>query len=421
MVNKYVVLLFLAASCSPVSKGRIKKHLQLAEKNYHHHAGLNLYDLDKGKTVFRYKDDRYYTPASNTKILTLFASLKILPDSIPGLKYDERGDSLIFWGTGDPSFLNTNTYQSRKVFDFLSRHNHLFFSDANFKDEYFGRGWAWDDYGYAYSPEKSSFPIYGNVFETNSAYPYILPSYFKRHFVGKGDHPDPVHRSLNDNSFTINMNRLGRAVQTPFHVTPAEIVEILSDTLDRRVVYLPIEMARIPKVIYSIPRDSLLKTMMQESDNFIAEQLLLSCSSFLSDTLHVQETIEHVQQKYFSSLPDSLIWVDGSGLSRYNLITPRTLVEIWKMIHAAKPETQLFPLLAESGSSGTLKHHYKAGGPFIHGKTGTLSNNHCLSGFLTTKSGRTLIFSYMNSNYPITSAEIRKSMEDLLIKIYQHY
>src|SRR5690606_40565208 len=71
----------------------------------------------------------------------------------------------------------------------------------------------------------------------------------------------------------------------------------------------------------------LYKVMMQESDNFIAEQLLLLCAQVLSDSLKTEIAIDFVKKHYLDDLVDEPVWVDGSGLSRYNLFTPRSRSE----------------------------------------------------------------------------------------------
>ena len=85
------------------------------------------------------------------------------------------------------------------------------------------------------------------------------------------------------------------------------------------------------------------------------------------------------------------------------------------------PRERLFALLAIGGVSGTLKSNYKAEKPYVYGKTGTLRNNHMLSGFLLTQSGRTLIFSWMNNNFTKSSADVRRRMEEVLKNIYEKY
>jgi serine-type D-Ala-D-Ala carboxypeptidase/endopeptidase (penicillin-binding protein 4) len=173
--------------------------------------------------------------------------------------------------------------------------------------------------------------------------------------------------------------------------------------------------------VYGILTDSLYSIMMQESDNFIAEQLLLMCAGIVRDSLKTETAIEYALENYLNDLPDKPIWVDGSGLSRYNLFTARTIVKVWEKIYELVPRERLFPLLATGGVNGTLKKWYKAEEPFIFGKTGTLSNNHALSGFLVTKTGKVLIFAFMNNNYVATTNDIRSNMQNILYWIRDNY
>jgi len=132
-------------------------------------TGFALYDPKKKKMIYESDADKYFTPASNTKIFTLFASLEILGDSIPALKYMIKNDSLIFWGTGDPSFLHPELPENQRIMDFLkSRKEKLFFSGANYKDKRYGAGWAWDDFAYYFQAEKSPFPIHANTVSFHS-------------------------------------------------------------------------------------------------------------------------------------------------------------------------------------------------------------------------------------------------------------
>jgi D-alanyl-D-alanine carboxypeptidase/D-alanyl-D-alanine-endopeptidase (penicillin-binding protein 4) len=161
--------------------------------------------------------------------------------------------------------------------------------------------------------------------------------------------------------------------------------------------------------------------MMQDSDNFIAEQLLLMCASLLSDSLSTDIAIEHVKKNLLADLVDEPNWVDGSGLSRYNLFTPRSIVQLWEKILYMVPRERLFALLAVGGKSGTIRNWYAKEEPFIYGKTGSLSNQHCVSGYLLTRKGKTLIFSFMNGNFTAPGNEIRRNMQAILNVIYDNY
>lgn len=423
----FPILLLLVYACSPVSQSALRRTFAASEKEFNDHIGFCLYDPVKKKTLAEYQSDRYFTPASNTKIFTFFSSLKILADSIPAFYYTDEGDSLILWGSGDPGFLYKNTFDNGRTYNFLmASPRPIFLSTANFQTEPFGRGWAWDDYNYNYSPERSPLPIYGNIFsvQTKGRTLRITPPYF-RPLVTQGDALDELElrREPWSNNTVFHPGAQNRQVtiDVPFRVESALTTRLLADTLHRPVgqVHKMLPVSR--KVFYATPADSLYKVLMQESDNFIAEQLLLICASVLSDTLKPEITIDYIKDTYLRDLADQPVWVDGSGLSRYNLFTPRSIVQLWQKIYVLVPRERLFPLLATGGKAGTIKNWYKGNTPYIFGKTGSLSNNHCLSGYIVTKKGNTLIFSFMNSNFAKPGNEIRGNMQRILNSIYEHY
>jgi len=174
-------------------------------------------------------------------------------------------------------------------------------------------------------------------------------------------------------------------------------------------------------VLKSIPVDSLYRVMMQDSDNFIAEQLLLQCAAAVSDTLKPEIALRYAKKKLLADLPDSLQWVDGSGLSRFNLFTPRSIVGLWKKVYQIVPQERLFKLLAVGGKTGTLKNWHKAEEPYIFGKTGSLSNVRALSGFLISKKNKILIFCFMNNNFTVSGTEVRTRVEKILKQVHDKF
>jgi serine-type D-Ala-D-Ala carboxypeptidase/endopeptidase (penicillin-binding protein 4) len=432
------VILFLCglaclSSCSPLSKSALHKRFIDVENSLQDHTGFILIDPAKNKTVYEYNSHKYFTPASNTKIFTLFASLKILGDSVPAFHALETPDSLILWGTGDPSFLYKNVYHDPKVFNYLSNASKpLYLSTSNFHTSAFGSGWSWDDYNDYYSSERSPFPVYGNIFtvkmETDS--PKIYPAYFQKYLSRGGEKErNQFIREVYSNDFTFHPGKRKSSTtewSIPIRIDQEMIATLLSDTLKKSVKEIhrafPDSLNKQNlKTLYSIHVDSLYRVLMQDSDNFIAEQLLLLCSDILSDSLQPEITIKYVKENFLKDLPDEPSWVDGSGLSRYNLFTPRSVARLWKKIIEIAPKERLFPLLATGGKYGTIKNWYKGDEPYVFGKTGSLSNVHCLSGFIVTKSGKTLIFSYMSNNFVQSTTKVRNNMQDLLKLIYERY
>ncbi|GCC50925.1 D-alanyl-D-alanine carboxypeptidase/D-alanyl-D-alanine-endopeptidase [Chryseotalea sanaruensis] len=427
---KVIALFFITTllfSCSPRFQNTLERNFSDTEIKFQDHTGFSLYDIDAGKTVFEYKADRYFTPASNTKILTFYTCLTILNDSLPAFKYKQSTDSLIVWTMGDPTFLNNKIYNNPASFDFLKNtEGSLYLSSTNFYEEAFGSGWAWDDFNGSYQPEKSAFPIYSNLVTAtfDSSILLIEPAYFANSVSIAEEKRNPEFiREKDTNHFTFHPSQriISKTFETPFRTSDSLTRLLLQDTLKKPVAYINAAMPFDVQTFFNTPVDSVYKVMMQESDNFLAEQLLLMCSATISDSLSVGPAMRLMQQSYLSDLPDKLRWVDGSGLSRYNLFTPRSIVAVWKKIYQKVPRERLFPLLATGGVNGTVANWYKSEQPYFYGKTGTLANNHSLSGYLITRSGKTLIFSFMNSHYLASTSDIRRNMQSILEYIRDNY
>ena len=430
-LNTVCLIVFLLAAGVPgyAQAVNLKGRMEAMEQKFNHHLGFSLYDPGKNETIFEYKSDKYFTPASNTKIYTMLASLEVLGDSVPGLYYLERGDSLIIWGSGDPSFLYENTAQG-KVLDFLQKsEKDIYLSYANFYDNHYGPNWAWDDFSWYYQVEKTSFPIYGNYLalekDTGDMAPVVhnrvLGKYYMQKGSDNGENPLLRDYGIGFDEILEEEDEEIYKLAVPFKYTPALAAELLSDTLHRPVYLTNTAISPDKKTIYSVHVDSLYQVLMQESDNFIAEQLLLLCSGVLTDSLKSDIPIRHATETFLADLPDEPVWVDGSGLSRYNLFTPRTMVAVWEKMYRKVPKERLFPMLAIGGEAGTIEKWYKGDRPYIYGKTGTLRNNHSLSGFLVTSKGSTLIFSFMHSNYTVFTSQIKKEMERILLSIRDNY
>lgn len=401
-------------------------------------TGFALYDTEREETVYEYQADKYYTPASNTKIFTLYASLMMLGDSIPALQYQQRGDSLIFTGTGDPillhpDVLSIDTTYDQSVYHFLQQHDGpLLYAERPTTDAYFGPGWAWDDYGYYYSTEKSVMPVYANVvrfqFKEMLPKPLVYPRYFTSTLSGFPDttlHPAYAQRAQYENQFAYGPKEdtLAFTQDIPFIQSPPVLLALLKDTLRREVQRYRSPYSGLPHTYYSLPADSVYRRMMHISDNFIAEQLLLVCSSTRKDTLSTRWTIDYVTEHYLDDLPDAPEWVDGSGLSRYNLQTPRTMVAVLQKVDSLLEDERLRTIFPAGGVSGTVEDWYPNpnGEPYVFAKTGTLGGKHCLSGFLYTRRGRKLIFSFMHNNYVTSSSVYKVEMERILREIYESY
>ncbi|MDR9456475.1 MAG: D-alanyl-D-alanine carboxypeptidase/D-alanyl-D-alanine-endopeptidase [Salegentibacter sp.] len=390
-------------------------------------AGFMVYDPEEKKILYNHNGRKYFTPASNTKLFSLYTGLKILGDSVPALKYTIKNDSLFFTGTGDPSLLNPNLPDSQ-VIPFLNERNEtLVMVPPVYTEKHQGPGWAWDDFNSYYSAERTPFPIYGNLveftFKSSEEKPEISPTIFSDSIVISETKRSRVRREIRSNTFLIQNSKreINFSQNVPFHYSTEMAAALLSDTLKKPVFIKKSSEMKFTEKLYSIPVDSMYKRMMETSDNFIAEQILLMGAQQISDTLKSDIAIKHMKETFLKNLTDEPYWVDGSGLSRYNLFTPRTMISLLLKIKEEVPEDRLLSLLATGGQSGTLRNFYKAEEPYIFAKTGTLRHNHSLSGYLLTKKGKLLVFSFMNSNYTVPTSELKDAMEQILLQIRDNY
>ncbi len=421
-------LLLVLTSCSGSKKviAGIEKNLSTSSIFQQSFTGLAVYDPQEQKMIFEYNSRKYFTPASNIKLYTFYAGLKILGDSITGLRYNSQNDSLFFQATGDPSLLNSDLPTSKALYFLKNSEKKLFYVSRNTSETALGPGWAWDDYNASYSVERSVLPVYGNKvifkFRKGHELPEVIPKQFSDSLLPQKSDVRKITRKPHSNHFQLPYVSGKEEQQIPIKTSEAISIQLLQDTLNKEIEMLETAPATsMNKPVYSIPADSLYKQMLVESDNFIAEQVLLLAAEEISDTLQTRIAIEEIKANYLQDLPDELVWVDGSGLSRYNLTTPRNMVKLLEKIKGEVNYLRLFELLPQGGKSGTLKDQFRSHTPFIFAKTGSMSNNYSLSGYLLTKSKKILIFSFMNSNYIVPTAALKQEMERILNNIRNNF
>lgn len=419
MKNLLLILLSCFAFVQSIGQNQLLDNHLNSDFYANQFTGFYLYDPVAKKEVYSYNGNKFFIPASNTKIFTLYAATKMLTDSIPAFKYVVKGNELHIEGTGDPTFLHPK-YKNNKAINFLKNTGEkIVFHWNNFDEEAFLPGWTWDDFRKDYSAERSQFPINENLVTISKSGSTIktFPAYFKDYTQVK---EVKEGRDFYENQFYIGSRSSSRKV--PFIVKENIIEQALTEILGKKV-----EMNKSPlpggsKVYYSVASDSVYKEMMENSDNFLAEHLLILASSALPGKLSSEQLIRHITTKYLSDLKQKPQWNDGSGLSRYNLFTPQNMVQVLEKLYAENPESRLFNIFPVGGKTGTIKSRYKdSNSPYVYAKTGTLSNNVTLSGYLKTSSGKTLIFSLMNNNSLKNLSWVRNENEKLLRLVRDNY
>jgi D-alanyl-D-alanine carboxypeptidase/D-alanyl-D-alanine-endopeptidase (penicillin-binding protein 4) len=388
-----------------------------------HLTGFLLYDLDSGRVVFEKNSHLRFIPASTIKLLTGYAALVVLQDSTQTLRYLSSGDTLKIWGSGDPSW-NYKEFAQPDFQKIIGKHKVVQFSDANQVSPSYGYGWQWDDYYFDYAAERSSLPIYGNLVQVekigNSL--HLFPDYFQAQLQSSTKEFKELTRDFHSNTFFYNPTSYrGRENYIPFLVQPELLVQLASRETGLPWIYKAEPLPAIHQQWRASALLPILKEMMLMSDNFLAEQLLFMVSDKLFQTLDTDRALDYLIKTELADLPDSPKWVDGSGLSRHNLLTPRSLVGVFEKLNRLLPREQLLELLATGGKTGTLKNTFQAAQPYIFAKTGSMSHSYNLAGLVQTKSGKTYAFAFMNTNFPSSVSTVRKEVEKVMLQVNSHF
>lgn len=408
------------------------------------HIGISIFDPAKNEYLYNYQADKFFLPASNTKLFTCYAAMKYLGDSIKGIRYFKDPFSDMVWvrPTGDPTLLHPD-FQRQPVIDFLRADTSRLYTsiDLPFQTTALGSGWSWNDYQQNYMAERSAFPVYGNliwIHYKDSAIQW-QPSTIEAEDGNKADGIESMNHRSNLYSFRRKQHEnslLFTPSKTPFR--QQQIPFVTADTLSWKTVQSEIKGLKWTNiyasqlnslvtnsksdlsVLYSQHTDSLLRPMMHQSDNFFAEQCLLMVSDELLSVMNDRKVIDTLLKMNFSELAQKPNWVDGSGLSRYNLFTPLHFISLLQKMKAEFDWNRITTILP-TGGTGTLNNFYKPLQHKIFAKTGTLSGQVALSGYLITRKNRTLIFSILVNNHQTSAVSVRRAVEAFLMNVYRIY
>ena len=196
---------------------------------------------------------------------------------------------------------------------------------------------------------------------------------------------------------------------------------LLEDILKRKIYFSDKPLKKPKEILYSIATDSIIKRMLQESDNFLAEQLMNASAATISDTLSFNSTKNKILNEYLQKLRQKPRWVDGSGLSRYNLFTPESMTYVLQELYKDLETEYLFKIMPRWNSNGTIKQNNLKESSFIIAKSGSMGNTYNLCGYLRTKSGRIFTFSFMNNHFRIPSKQVRNNIYTVLKDIHAKY
>lgn len=165
----------------------------------------------------------------------------------------------------------------------------------------------------------------------------------------------------------------------------------------------------------SAPLHDLLKIMLKKSDNMIADTVfrMIGHARFgVPGTWRAgSDAVRQILRQQAGIDLGNTIAVDGSGLSRHNLISPATMMQVLQYIAQHDAELNFITMLPLAGHDGSLQ--YRAGlhaagvDGKVSAKTGSLQGVYNLAGFITTASGQRMAFVQYLSGYAVEPVDQR--------------
>ncbi len=423
---------------------------------------IDIYDLTANKPVYKKNEKLLMHPASNMKILTSTAALLALDSSFTfktsayysGLLMDSicYGDLYIVGG-GDPDFTTEDLdslIKSIKEFGISEIRGNLYGDVSLFDSLFWGNGWMWDDDPSTDFPYMT--PLIINDAAVKIAYepnlidkPVVVKTIPESKFFDIENTSVTIIEDTSDLTITrdwINRNNTIIVKGTLSYKAEPDTVSLnlvhpekyfltlTEESLRRNNIAFEgfLDTATMPYFTHPIATferslDSVLINLNKESDNLSAEMLLRA----LAYTYFGKPAKAENGLKLIDSLvimigldPDDYKFADGSGVSRYNLVTTELILEVLKFIYYNYPEK--YKLLYESfpvaGVDGTLEKRMTNSTSFnnVHAKTGSLSGVSSLSGYLTTKNNHQLAFSIFIQNF-IESSKVPHIIQDKICDI----
>ena len=423
--------------------------------------GVVVQSLKNGEYLYLRNHHKNFIPASNMKLFTTAAALvKLGPEFRYSTKFyingsiDQNGilhGDLIIAGSGDPTI--TGRYYKGNIHDPLefwidslraqnitAIEGDIIGDDNYFAEEIMGEGWAWDYQSDWYAAQISALSFNDNCMSIYFAagdtigYPakyHLLPETDYVHIINK---VSTVRNGL-EKEITFNRKRGTNQVEIRGTISidsspKRDLFSVENPTLFTTTVFKQI-LERNGILVSGSPRDiddledyiyqqdqanlifryfspllwEIVETINKVSQNLYAELLLRTLGAYfhgIGDARHGIEVVKEFLQS-IGIYSEQFLMVDGSGLSRLNMITPNHVVKLLRFMRRHASGEYFYKSLPIAGVDGTLKNRMQqttAEGN-VRAKTGYVGYVRALSGYITTADNEELAFSIIANNYSV--------------------
>ncbi|MEH1923027.1 D-alanyl-D-alanine carboxypeptidase/D-alanyl-D-alanine endopeptidase [Nostoc sp.] len=420
--------------------------------------GILVQPLSTEQTLYSRDAEKYFTPASNLKLLTTAAALQTLGANfrIRTSIYQNGNGVLSVVGRGDPSLSDTQLQALAQQLKQkgITQIQRLIADDSYIQGDIVNPTWQWEDVQSDYGTPVSSFILNQNIFSLKLV-PQAVGKPLQVVWIDPGEAKQ--WRIINQ-SVTVAQNQPSYVnVTRELSGTTLRIQGQLTTNSEPSLIDLPVvdpnyyflrrfrsalaaEKITLGQTlvvsggvhqeeitfIESPPLSELLMETLQNSNNLYAEALLRALA-VKKPRLKNQTSADVGLEVVKASLtklgvdPANYILVDGSGLSRRNLVTPEAFVQILRAI-AKTPTAYIYRAsLPLAGKSGTLKGRFQdtpAEG-IVQAKTGTLNGVVSLSGYINAPKYEPLVFSIIVNQSDQSATVIRQAIDEVVVLLTQ--
>ena len=409
-------------------------------------VGVTVFDLTTGESLFRYQDEKLYRPASTEKVITSVTALSVLGADYTlntRLQYtgqienDTLKGSLYLVGGFDPELMDADL---DSLVEAVARSGIRFIADTLAADVsmtdsvYWGSGWSWDDVPASFQPYLSPLMLNRGCVNV-TVRPTVKDSLPEVVCVPASDYyqvdNDAVSFQPKAGQLKVTRNWLhhGNLIHISGHVSKPETKTLsvydsqrfFLHTFVNRLKQKGIEAKQVaftdcperdsltvvtPLFTLERPMGEVLKQMMKESDNLCAESLFYHLAMQHAKHKRVSDddgsdAIYHFMKEQLGFNPEYYNIVDGSGVSLYNYVSPRLLLEYLKHAYYHPEIFQPFyESLPIAGVDGTLQHRMKKtrAQRNVRAKTGSVKGVSSLAGYAKASNGHQLAFVIIHQN-----------------------
>lgn len=444
----------------------------------HAPVSVSVVNANTGEQLVETKPQYCLVPASVQKLVTSAAALEILGGDFHfktslwadgEIENGKLSGNLIISGGGDPSLGSGYFYTENEKEAFLSVWVSMvkaagidtidgnIIADPNyFSDRDVPQSWLWEDLGNYFGAAASGINVFDNTFEIVFQTPEELNKtaeiidikpeipnlVLENEVLSSSEQKDgtTVFGNPNDSFRMIKGTLPAGKNNFPIKASIPNPAMLLASELKKALVNTGInvwgetkncnkdQLSNSMQLIGSWPSPPLteiIKKMNHESINLYAEALLKQLALTQKDEGSTEKGIEALTQFWNSKgLNGSFNLADGSGLSRQNTITAKTITDVLVYMKNNSPWYEAFynsvPL---TGIEGTQKYYFQDSSlkGKLRAKSGSMSGVRSFAGYMTTSNGTEIAFCLIVNNFNCGSFEMAYKLEKLIEEIYLEY